>query len=132
MIKKITANYHSKIIYENGNVDSQDEIYPGVLISSESNKRIVLDTNQESIEFIIYPDSITVNYTQPYKNTMLFKLNEKNTVVYKTEVGEFNLLIVTNKLEITSNEFVINYSLYLNHTKTGDYILNVTYKSTDN
>lgn len=132
MINKIRANYHNKIIYENGTQDTQKETYLGTLAHDGNCRIIILETDSGVIEFIINDKSIIANYSQPHKNTLIFHLDEKYTTLYNTDYGKFDLLIETKKMVVDVDSFLIHYDLYLNCNKTGEYILNVSYKNADN
>lgn len=132
MINRIKASYINKIVYEDGNQDTQKETYLGTISDNGNNQIIRLDTNLGVIEFIVNKNIITANYSQPYKNTLIFNLNEKHKTPYMTEYGTLDMIIETKKMLVDVDAFLIQYVLYLNCNKTGEYILNVSYKNADN
>ena len=67
------------------------------------------DENMDIVQICVEKDFITITRKA---SRMIFKENYMDEFQYKTDYGDINMKLLTNKIETKSNSFLIDYCLF--------------------
>ncbi len=103
--------------------------YKDIEYTKKGNK-LLFNTKDDSYEFIIDKTIKMIKDNKDSKISILFDKDKKTSGLYKIKDinSSFNLNIVTNNLEINEKLVIIDYVLYIEDEKTGNFNIKITIK----
>ena len=93
----------------------------------EKNNKLLFETKDDNYEFIIDKSFKMIKDNKDSKIEVLFNETKKTKGIYiiKDINTTFNLNIITNTLEINEKSVIIEYELYIEDEKTGDFRIEI-------
>ena len=103
--------------------------YKDIEYTKKDNK-LLFNTKDDSYEFIIDKTIKMIKDNKDSKISLLFDKDKKTSGLYEIKDinTSFNLNIVTNNLEINEKLVIIDYVLYIEDEKTGNFNIKITIK----
>ena len=110
------------IIKNNDGITTYKDIY-----YKEKSNKLLFETKDDNYEFIIDKTIKMIKDNKESKIEVLFDDNKKTHGLYniKDINTTFNLNIITNTLEINEKSVIIEYELYIEDEKTGDFRIEI-------
>ena len=109
--------------------DDEKTTYKDIEYTKKGNK-LLFNTKDDSYEFIIDKTIKMIKDNKDSKISILFDKDKKTRGLYEIRDinTSFNLNIVTNNLEINEKLVIIDYVLYIEEEKTGNFNIKITVK----
>ena len=103
--------------------------YKDIEYTKKDNK-LLFNTKDDSYEFIIDKTIKMIKDNKDSKISLLFDKDKKTSGLYEIKDinTSFNLNIVTNSLEINEKLVIIDYVLYIEDEKTGNFNIKINIK----
>ena len=103
--------------------------YKDIEYTKKDNK-LLFNTKDDSYEFIIDKTIKMIKDNKDSKISILFDKDKKTSGLYEIKDinTSFNLNIVTNNLEINEKLVIIDYVLYIEDEKIGNFNIKITIK----
>lgn len=103
--------------------------YKDIEYTKKGNK-LLFNTKDDSYEFVIDKTIKMIKDNKDSKISILFDKDKKTSGLYEIKDinTSFNLNIVTNNLEINEKLVIIDYVLYIEEEKTGNFNIKINIK----
>lgn len=103
--------------------------YKDIEYTKKGNK-LLFNTKDDSYEFVIDKTIKMIKDNKDSKISILFDKDKKTSGLYEIKDIDtsFNLNIVTNNLEINEKLVIIDYVLYIEEEKTGNFNIKINIK----
>ncbi|MBR3489867.1 MAG: hypothetical protein IKH36_00065 [Bacilli bacterium] len=103
--------------------------YKDIEYTKKGNK-LLFNTKDDSYEFVIDKTIKMIKDNKDSKISILFDKDKKTSGLYEIKDIDtsFNLNIVTNNLEINEKLVIIDYVLYIEEGKTGNFNIKINIK----